>query len=751
MANATNTLSKDILARLLAGENITVNHDATARTASFDTRNRVLTLPVWDNMTHEIYDMLVGHEVGHALFTPWTERDEAANGIAAAIDLGGNVNADIAMQYLNVVEDARIERLMKEKFPGLRRDFFEAYKSFNERDFFGIKDTNINDLPLIDRINIHFKCGTAAEMNIAFNAEEQAFVDRIAQAQTFDEVVAIATDVFTYAGHTREDADQEQQQVTVNMSPNGEGNGEPGEGAAAGQQGDQNGKSAASSGNNNDKGSEENSNDSGHRAGKKTHTTSPVASKTQRSFDESCRRNFEGKATTSSTTVMQRPVLENIILSPEKIAAEIAAFDNDSKWDSRYITKRSEFIANCGKELREFLTESNPTINMMAKQFEMRKAADVAKRTSVSKTGVIDTVRMMNYKMTDDIFRRNATIADGKNHGLVMFIDWSSSMGGVIENTVKQLIQLVMFCKKVNIPFEVYAFSSAVIIDDKKKVQGHYGDMVYDPREFWRGEKIGNAKPSELSPFTLINFLSSRLTKNKFNEALLNMWRITKAMSSWDNSSFYPNKFGLSSTPLDETVVAAMEIVPEFREKNRLQIVHTVFLTDGESSTGGFPSPGCKKYKSQSYIIDPVTKKMYNNTGNDYTYSTTPCLLQIFRDRTKSNAIGFFLMGNKTLVNKTPWFTKVSKHGNDLDMEEYTKQCDSYAKNGFAVCPAEHGGYNEQYIIRSTDKVSNGDALASLGDGAATATRVANALIKDGAARARSRIFLSRFIDLIVK
>ena len=67
---------KGNLARLLATENLIVEHRRSAPTASFDVERRVLTLPAWDRASSVVYDLLVGHEVGHALFTPnldWTK------------------------------------------------------------------------------------------------------------------------------------------------------------------------------------------------------------------------------------------------------------------------------------------------------------------------------------------------------------------------------------------------------------------------------------------------------------------------------------------------------------------------------------------------------------------------------------------------------------------------------------------------------------------------------------------------------
>jgi len=139
------TASKDILARLLASEDLIVQHSEIAETACFNTQSRILTLPVWENMDNAMYDMLVGHEVSHALHTP-------ADGWLGFI--GEGKDASQRQMVLNVCEDVRIERLIKKKFPGLRRDFSHAYKSLHDRDIFQLKDRPIADQHLIDRINL---------------------------------------------------------------------------------------------------------------------------------------------------------------------------------------------------------------------------------------------------------------------------------------------------------------------------------------------------------------------------------------------------------------------------------------------------------------------------------------------------------------------------------------------------------------------------------------------------------------------
>ena len=63
---------KGNLAKLLATENIVVQHN-NVKTASFDVKNRILTLPIFKEQSGDVYDMLIAHECSHALFTPYKE------------------------------------------------------------------------------------------------------------------------------------------------------------------------------------------------------------------------------------------------------------------------------------------------------------------------------------------------------------------------------------------------------------------------------------------------------------------------------------------------------------------------------------------------------------------------------------------------------------------------------------------------------------------------------------------------------
>ena len=97
---------------------------------------------------------------------------------------------------------------------------------------------------------------------------------------------------------------------------------------------------------------------------------------------------------------------------------------------------------------RAYKKDSVKTVNYLVKQFEMKKSADEYRRAATSRTGVLDTNKLFKYKMTDDIFKKVTVIPEGKNHGLVMYLDWSGSMADVLLDTLKQTYNLIWFCKK---------------------------------------------------------------------------------------------------------------------------------------------------------------------------------------------------------------------------------------------------------------------------------------------------------------
>ena len=169
---------KGMLAKCLAMENIIIEHKKVP-TAMFDVDRRVLTLPTWDKASNTVYDLLVAHEVGHSLETP-------------NVDWSKDY-PEVPKDFVNVLEDVRVEKLMKKKYAGLSRTFFNGYNELNSDDFFSTKEENLDELSFIDRINLYYKIG--AFHNIAFNDDEEQFLTRVGQTETFDEVLQLAREL----------------------------------------------------------------------------------------------------------------------------------------------------------------------------------------------------------------------------------------------------------------------------------------------------------------------------------------------------------------------------------------------------------------------------------------------------------------------------------------------------------------------------------------------------------------------------
>ena len=166
--------TKSLLAKLMATENLIVEQKPVD-TAYFDVKNRVLVLPMLDrNISGYLYDLLVGHEVGHALYTP-------EEGINKAKNLGINLS------LMNVLEDSRIERKIKHKYPGIRASFIRGYTELIEKDFFGTAGANLNNLNFIVKVNLFCKGGPA--QGIIFDDFEKDLVNQIESSITSSYVV----------------------------------------------------------------------------------------------------------------------------------------------------------------------------------------------------------------------------------------------------------------------------------------------------------------------------------------------------------------------------------------------------------------------------------------------------------------------------------------------------------------------------------------------------------------------------------
>lgn len=723
--------SKSLLAKLMATENLIVEHRKVS-TASFDVRNRILTIPILSKeLSSYMYDLFTGHEVGHALYTP----------------LYGMIKAKqdkINMSVLNVVEDSRIERKIKYKYPGLKHPFIKAYGEMIEDNFFETKGKNLDEYNLIDRINLHCKVGAA--LTIKFTEEERELLNAVESTETYEEVIEVTKRIIEFMKMQEEDdIRQEIVQKVLGVkgdksetppeesSDNKEEDGNEGDGETQEDKPEGSNKPDNSDGDDDSTGetqqNEEPTNESQDESQEPEMT--PEIEELIDKMVEKAMEEFIGSKTDEAQHRNEKKIYdtsggEYYYVNIPKVNTDFILGYKDLY--QRY--KKDGFDTNT-KQYLKYRRESEKVVSYLVKEFELRKNADQLKRANISKTGDLNMAKIFSYQFSEDIFKKVTVVPGGKSHGLVMFLDWSGSMVDHIANTMKQLVNLTMFCKKVNIPFEVYSFIEHPASDKEFKQTAKRGDLV-------------------LTKFGLANILSSRMNSSELTFAYSALFSLS---GIGGRPTQQPYWMAMSGTPLNEAVVAAMDIVPEFQKKYRLQNVNTVFLTDGEGHrlNSKFMSESIHDTENYFYsrtsiskvvMCDPVTKHQESYEVNYNGMNQTKALIKLLKLRTNSNVIGFYVANGREFSRRILDFFPECR--NNYNKTEEKKEI--FRKNKFLI--AEDSGFDEYYILRTggldTDENNKFDTTE-----ASTTRSLVNAFSKYAGSKVNNRVILNRFIDLI--
>ena len=583
-----NKESKGYLAKLLATENITIQHKKV-KTAYFDVKNRILCLPIWKNMGNDVIDLLISHEVGHALFTP-------SDGWAKAIDKG------IQHSFLNVIEDARIEKLIRRRYPGLKQSFIKGYKELISNNFFGTKEKDVNNMLLIDRLNIHFK-SSIVESTVKFtNKKELDIVKRMEDLETFDDVVKLAEELGSYCKSEMKskgidqlqvgDTDEDSEPQDSDQMREQEGNQDSEEQKNKEEESEEEKEEDSNKGSVSDDNEEDSKEEDKKEEENKSLGDNRGSQSTEQ--EQSWDKNEPIAETDNSWESQKGDLLDKSVRDSEYFY--IHEFKNHKDFTVDYKIVLSDFRKYYNKfftcfdsnnkivpnqdrvyawtklvaDYKLFKRDSSKAVSYMVKEFEMKKAATAYRRAQTSNSGVVDPLKLHSYKFNNDIFKRLTVLPDGKNHGLMMFIDWSGSMSDKLFDTIKQLMNLTMFCKKVNIPFEVYAFNNGRW--DREKKQG--AKVKYQDNDLSIDET-----------FRMLNFISSRMNAKEYEQGMTNLYALGKSrhhsnyyyfrrrlqtqqeideQNMWSNLPQSPQGYGLSSTPLNDTIMAAMKMVKTF-------------------------------------------------------------------------------------------------------------------------------------------------------------------------------------------
>ena len=173
---------KSNLAKLLATENIVIQHN-NVKTASFDVKNRVLTLPIFKQKSGDVYDMLIAHECAHALWTPFEQWQ--------------GIDNNELRSYVNVIEDTRIDKMIQSKYPGVVRNYENGFDILEKQNFFGISGKDINkEFMIIDKINLRSK--SLNRLPFMFAPKDNEWLAKVDNVKTFDDVLTLAKEMLDW-------------------------------------------------------------------------------------------------------------------------------------------------------------------------------------------------------------------------------------------------------------------------------------------------------------------------------------------------------------------------------------------------------------------------------------------------------------------------------------------------------------------------------------------------------------------------
>jgi len=697
----------DLVAKLLANENLTVIQ-APVSTASFDIKNRVLRLPQWKDMTDNLLDMLVGHEVGHALYTTLEEYSTK------------NPHKDVPhfSGYMNVLEDVRIEKLMKRRYPGLRKSFNIGYKELNDRDFFGVAN-GFKDMLLIDKINLYFKAGYSC--GVTFTDIEKAFVRRAEETESCDDVIKLAKEIYDYSKKAMEDKIEQMKAMSDDHEEFEE------------EESEDQGQSNAQ-----DFEADEEETDEMQDETPAPSTMNDPLQDLEDSLEDQLESQTEKNLQNKLQELADTSVEYKYITIPKQF--KISPLVTYKEVFEQHTAYQTEWSANGGHKLineddieraEKFKASSKNIVSYLIKEFEMRKSAQNYKRAKVSKSGSLDGKKLYSYKLNDDIFKQVMTIPNGKNHGMIFLLDWSASMDHVLRPTIEQVISLAMFCRGAQIPFQVFAFTNG------------WSDTKYRNED---GTRMITSSDSQVDTFglTMMELFSSKMSQSEFNKM------ITISLSKHFNNL---GNFKTSGTPLNAALAWLYNYIPEFKSKNGIEKTTLITLTDGE---GEYLRTGTDQVRTRrifgSEIKDYITVKPFLSdavTHKNYPISEnaeqTKSLLQMIKDRHNITTVGFYIT-RATFRNLHGALVAHYGHGQHISTFAIEELKKDMRRNGFASL--KDTGRDELFIVADSKAKIEDDKGLNIGQ-KESAARIARELTKLLSNKKTSRILLNQFIGLV--
>ena len=435
-----------------------------------------------------------------------------------------------------------------------------------------------------------------------------------------------------------------------------------------------------------------------------------------------------------------------------------------------YFKNEPSVVAHYNTKVKEFKSKNDRYIGLLAKEFEMKKAARSYAKAKVSNTGDIDIGKLYKYKVEDNIFKKLMRVPKGKSHGLVLLLDCSGSMRNNMDASIEQILVLTMFCRKVNIPFVVYGFGdSQTARKFDFKDQAPKSGFSYEEGDLF------------LQPVFLREYLNSKMSSAEFNACIRNMIALKTSYAIGRRN--HPTTETLGNTPLVQAMVALEPITKQFRKVNNLDLVNLVIVHDGDADTTDFVvksrevpktdperSPfEAKRFQARIeniYIKDRNSKLQikldfhYNESRYNIDDSLRVAIFDWFRAVTGAKIFGFFVTETgRSLANSiaNKYYDKKGRNIKQICTEDFQHTHWQYYRSEFVQTLSKklrsekflesfNPGYDAFFMMPGGSELGIEDEELSV-TGTVTASKLKNAFMKMNKKKQVNRVMVNRFID----
>lgn len=529
--------------QLLSTDDISVRYSNHAVTASFFTDEdgrKCVVMPTFEYLDDLQKQLMIAHEVGHAIWSDYS-KDELQEYKAKYGPI------------FNIIEDIRIENLLKKRFPGLGEIFSEGYDRLFQNGLFG-KDLQDRtpEFHFFDRINLKFKIGHV--LDIPFSSQESEYVYQCYDLITKEQVIDLCDSLLKF----RADSPKEKETKVLEDSESVQTIKDP--------------------------------------------KTGNPDSKPGSSVEE-----FESNLESEQAKYEQEKedLYEKFMSDPSESNEQFKDFDNKRKISDVHIdislngVNLSEFVRDNIKyqkfalnfintdespETKKFRNKMTSRIKKLKKishsgdiYFRMLKSAKAARNVRQKQTGILDPRRLAKYKVSDKLFKSKAIVEKEQNHGVVIFIDYSGSITSLLNDIIDEAILTCEFCRNNGIKFEVFAFGGYLGIENNAP-----NLLKYDGA---RSYIIKIADDLTYCPEYL--FMYTRSFQNYISKCRYAILQKGQANSKeYDAGSInilYNQMYYCGRTPIIRSAVLANSVIQRMIARG-VSKSHIVFITDGDNS-----------------------------------------------------------------------------------------------------------------------------------------------------------------------